>query len=170
MNQIGGYEEHNLHNCNEILYSYDDIAGIQWLTYVNAYLSNQHYYIEYYVSESDNESSTGSSISIILNERSKRQSLQTPPPDNFFRKKKMKNDSDMDNFNKLAGALVTISQQMVHSPVQTVQSSQEKENNGDSEVKSFIQLFRILLQRICMQRRISCLIEMLKIMQNFDNS
>lgn len=84
-------------------------------------------FVKYCVSESDNESSADTSVSTY--ERStKKPDFRTPSPDNFFRKKKIKKDNDMNNLDKLAGALITISQQIMTQPAAQTASESRREN------------------------------------------
>lgn len=80
----------------------------------------------------------------------------------------MKNDTSMENLDKLAGSLVTLSQQMISTPSSQTSRQQEKEN-FDPEVEGFLLLMKASLQRTRTQHRIPCLIEMLNILYNFEN-
>lgn len=122
--------------------------------------------MKYRVSENEKESNTRNSV-CTDGRLTKRPILETPVPDKFFHNKK--NNNDMNNLDKLAGALVTLSQQIVTPPaVQTSQYQKEGATNFDSEVEAFLQIIKASLYRTNIQQRVPCLIQLLNILHDFE--
>lgn len=80
----------------------------------------------------------------------------------------MKNDDETNNLDKLAGALVTLSQQVITPPVQISHNQKEEAINFDSEVETFLQIIRASLHRTCTQQRIPCLTKMLNVLHDLE--
>jgi len=104
----------------------------------------------------------------------KKVNIQTPPPDHFFKKKKIKNDEDMNVLKDMADTIRTMTATLsstsasISSKQRMSQDSHRPAEMLNPEVEAFLQILKGSLRRIPPTSRLTCLIELLPILQKYE--
>lgn len=100
--------------------------------------------------------------------------FQAPPPDDYFNKKKTKDEEDIKVLKDMANSMRNVTATLTNSTVSKLGINQDSSSGLaeklNPEIEAFLQILRGSLGRIPPTSRLTCLIELLPIMQKYERA
>lgn len=104
----------------------------------------------------------------------KKMKLQVSPPDDYFKKKKTKDEEDIKVLKDMANSMRNVTATLTSSTVSKLGMNQDFSSGLaeklNPEIEAFLQILRGSLKRIPPTSRLTCLIELLPIMQKYERA